>query len=165
MLRAIKTFIKDPEPTSKFEKVVTGLNLVDGIVRIHEPLRSPVRGQNCVAFFYRSFLVIEGGRAPAFHKIKEAEVYAPLEAPLHMVAGNHDWAVANRLSVDYFNAYARDAIYWTQEKLSPEHLRFLSELVRASLPKVAVLSFNEVVPARAIETVSVVRMPAEVPVG
>ncbi len=79
MLRAIKTFIKDPEPISKFEKVVPGLNLVDGIVHIHEPLRSPVRGQNCVAFFYRSFLVIEGGRAPAFHKIKEAEVYAPFE--------------------------------------------------------------------------------------
>ena len=36
--------------------------------------------------------------------------------------------------------------------------RFLSELVKASLPKVAVLSFNEVVPARAVDTVSVVRM-------
>jgi hypothetical protein len=79
VLRAIKTFIKDPEPTSKFNKVVPGLNLVEGIARIHEPLRSPVRGQNCVAFFYRSFLVIEGGRAPAFHKIKEAEVYAPFD--------------------------------------------------------------------------------------
>ena len=79
VLRAIKTFIKDPEPISQFDEVVPGLNLVDGIVRIHEPLRSPVRGQNCVAFFYRSFLVIEGGRAPAFHKIKEAEVYAPFE--------------------------------------------------------------------------------------
>ncbi|MEM6674505.1 MAG: flagellar biosynthesis protein FlhA [Planctomycetota bacterium] len=39
--------------------------------------------------------------------------------------------------------------------------RFLSELVRASLPRVAVLSFNEVVPARSVETVSVVRMPDE----
>ncbi|MEM9380819.1 MAG: flagellar biosynthesis protein FlhA [Planctomycetota bacterium] len=43
--------------------------------------------------------------------------------------------------------------------------RFLSELVRASLPKVAVLSFNEVVPARAVETVSVVRMPSDAPVA
>lgn len=37
--------------------------------------------------------------------------------------------------------------------------RFLAELVRASLPKVAVLSFNEVIPARAVDTVAVVRMP------
>jgi hypothetical protein len=79
VLRAIKTFIKDPEPTSNFDDLCPGLNLIDGIARINEPLRSPVRGQNCVAFFYRSFLVIEGGRAPAFHKIKEAEVYAPFE--------------------------------------------------------------------------------------
>jgi len=75
VLRAVKTFIKDPEPTSKFDEVVPGLNIVDGIVRVKDPLRSPVRGQNCVAFFYRSFLVITGGRAPAFHKLKEAEVY------------------------------------------------------------------------------------------
>ncbi|MEM7518747.1 MAG: FHIPEP family type III secretion protein, partial [Planctomycetota bacterium] len=36
--------------------------------------------------------------------------------------------------------------------------RFLNELVRASLPKVAVLSYNEVVPARAVETEAMVRM-------
>jgi flagellar biosynthesis protein FlhA len=36
--------------------------------------------------------------------------------------------------------------------------RFLNELVRASLPKVAVLSYNEVVPARAVETAAVIRM-------
>jgi len=36
--------------------------------------------------------------------------------------------------------------------------RFVGELVRASLPKVAVLSYNEVVPARAVETLAVVRM-------
>ena len=45
-----------------------------------------------------------------------------------VVAGNHDWAAVGRLSLDYFNAYAREAIYWTQERLSPAHLRFLSEL-------------------------------------
>lgn len=77
VLRSIKTFIKDPEPTAKREEVAPGLNIVDGIARIAEPLRSPVRGQNCVAFFYRSFLVLTGGPAPAYHKIKEAEVYAP----------------------------------------------------------------------------------------
>jgi flagellar biosynthesis protein FlhA len=36
--------------------------------------------------------------------------------------------------------------------------RFVGELVRASLPKVTVLSYNEVVPARAVETVAVVKM-------
>ncbi len=36
--------------------------------------------------------------------------------------------------------------------------RFLSELVRSSLPKVAVLSYNEVVPARSVETTSVVKL-------
>jgi flagellar biosynthesis protein FlhA len=36
--------------------------------------------------------------------------------------------------------------------------RFLGELIRTGLPKVAVLSYNEVVPARAVETVAVVRM-------
>ncbi len=36
--------------------------------------------------------------------------------------------------------------------------RFLSELVRASLPKVSVLSYNEVVPAKVVETVAIVRM-------
>jgi flagellar biosynthesis protein FlhA len=34
--------------------------------------------------------------------------------------------------------------------------RFLSELVRASLPKVSVLSYNEVVPAKAVETTAIV---------
>ncbi len=36
--------------------------------------------------------------------------------------------------------------------------RFLNELVRASLPKVSVLSYNEVVPARSVETLGIVRM-------
>ena len=36
--------------------------------------------------------------------------------------------------------------------------RFLNELVRASLPRVSVLSYNEVVPARAVETTAVVTM-------
>lgn len=36
--------------------------------------------------------------------------------------------------------------------------RFVNELVRASLPKVAVLSYNEVVPARAVETAATVTM-------
>ena len=74
--RSIQTFFKDPDPTERFDEVVPGLNVVDGIAKVDEPLRSPVRGQNCVAYYYRSFLVITGGRAPAIHKLKQAEVYA-----------------------------------------------------------------------------------------
>ena len=36
--------------------------------------------------------------------------------------------------------------------------RFLAELVRSALPKVAVLSYNEVVPARSVETVGIIKM-------
>ena len=36
--------------------------------------------------------------------------------------------------------------------------RFLNELVRASLPRVSVLSYNEVIPAKAVETTAVVSM-------
>jgi hypothetical protein len=84
--RSISTFFKDPEPTEKFADVVPGVNVVDGIAKVDEPLRSPVRGQNCVAFFYRSFFVITGGRAPAIHKLKQAEVYAPFT--LEMAGGS-----------------------------------------------------------------------------
>ena len=77
--RALKTFIKDPVPATKFEEVVLGLNVVEGIAKTSEPLRSPVRGQNCIAFYYRSFFMMTGGRAPAVHKLKQAEVYSPFE--------------------------------------------------------------------------------------
>jgi len=36
--------------------------------------------------------------------------------------------------------------------------RFLGELVRASLPKVSVLSYNEVVPAKTVETLGIVKL-------
>jgi len=80
--RALQTFFKDPDCTAKLEDVVPGVNIVEGIARVEDPLRSPVRGQNCIAYFYRSYLIIpSGGRAPmpTIHKLKEAEVYAPFE--------------------------------------------------------------------------------------
>jgi len=36
--------------------------------------------------------------------------------------------------------------------------RFLNELVKASLPKVSVLSYNEVLPAKSVETTAIVKM-------
>jgi diadenosine tetraphosphatase ApaH/serine/threonine PP2A family protein phosphatase len=50
-----------------------------------------------------------------------------------LVAGNHDWAVAGRLPLDYFNSYARDAILWTRKVLDREDARFLGSLpIRAT---------------------------------
>jgi hypothetical protein len=80
VLRAIKTFFKDPPAVSAIGDLVPGLNIVEGIVKVDEPLRSPVRGQNCVGYFYRSFLMIPAGARnpmPTMHKLKEAEVYGP----------------------------------------------------------------------------------------
>ena len=45
-----------------------------------------------------------------------------------VVAGNHDWAVSGRLSLDYFNPYAREAIYWTQERLDEAEVKYLNDL-------------------------------------
>ncbi|MBN2524993.1 MAG: hypothetical protein JXR76_01280 [Deltaproteobacteria bacterium] len=79
--RSIQTFFKDPEPTDKFSEVETGINIVDGIAKIEEPLRSPVRGQNCIGYHYQSYLVIQSRRSPqpTVQKIREAEVYSPFD--------------------------------------------------------------------------------------
>ncbi len=47
---------------------------------------------------------------------------------LSVIAGNHDLAVVGHLDLDWFNQYARAAVYWTREQLSPENRRFLSGL-------------------------------------
>lgn len=44
------------------------------------------------------------------------------------VAGNHDWAVAGRMNVEYFNADARDAVEWTRSRISQEQVERLAEL-------------------------------------
>jgi len=46
----------------------------------------------------------------------------------HIVAGNHDWAVAGTLSLDFFNSYAREAIEWTRERISVEDAEWLRSL-------------------------------------
>ncbi len=80
ILRAIKTFIRDPDPVQSAEEVVPGLNVADGVVRVEEPIRSPVRGSTCAAFFYKSFLFIPSGRGgspPSYHSIRQAQAFAP----------------------------------------------------------------------------------------
>ncbi len=41
--------------------------------------------------------------------------------------GNHDFAAVGKEPLEYFNAYARDAILWTRRALTEESLQYLSE--------------------------------------
>lgn len=45
-----------------------------------------------------------------------------------IVAGNHDFASAGILNLDFFNDHARESISWTTEQLSDEDKKFLSQL-------------------------------------
>jgi len=45
-----------------------------------------------------------------------------------VVAGNHDWAVLNKIDVEYFNADARDSVQWTLGQLSTGHLSYLGAM-------------------------------------
>ncbi|MFH0877147.1 MAG: metallophosphoesterase family protein [Candidatus Omnitrophota bacterium] len=42
------------------------------------------------------------------------------------VAGNHDWVVADRLEIEYFNAAAKEAALWTKEHIAAADRVFLS---------------------------------------
>jgi predicted phosphodiesterase len=46
----------------------------------------------------------------------------------HVVAGNHDFAVCGRLSLEFFNSYAKAAVLWTRENLTGKDLDYLSNL-------------------------------------
>jgi len=45
-----------------------------------------------------------------------------------IVAGNHDWGVAGKTNITYFNSIARTAVSWTASQLSSEHKEFLAQL-------------------------------------
>ena len=44
------------------------------------------------------------------------------------VAGNHDWAALDRLSVDDFNREARQMVLWTRRQLTPASIDYLTQL-------------------------------------
>ena len=44
------------------------------------------------------------------------------------VAGNHDFAIAGKLNIDFFNSYAKEAVLWTRKELSREHIQYLRDL-------------------------------------
>ncbi len=43
------------------------------------------------------------------------------------VAGNHDWAVAGKVDIRYFNADARDAVEWTRANMPKEEVEAVGE--------------------------------------
>lgn len=45
-----------------------------------------------------------------------------------VLAGNHDYAPLGRLDLSYFNPWARSAIEWTAEELTPDSVDFLLNL-------------------------------------
>lgn len=45
-----------------------------------------------------------------------------------LVGGNHDWGVAGRLSLNYFNPVARTAIEWTRQVLPSDAVEWLGTL-------------------------------------
>ena len=45
-----------------------------------------------------------------------------------VIAGNHDLACVGRLSMDYFNMFAREANLWTQQQLDEEEKAYLKNL-------------------------------------
>ena len=50
------------------------------------------------------------------------------ERSLLVVAGNHDYAVAGKLNIDFFNMYAKEAVIWTREQLGQEDIDYLNSL-------------------------------------
>jgi len=44
------------------------------------------------------------------------------------VVGNHEHAVSEMLDIEFFNVYAREAIYWTRRQLTPAEIQYLGSL-------------------------------------
>ncbi|MFH1856324.1 MAG: metallophosphoesterase family protein [Candidatus Omnitrophota bacterium] len=45
-----------------------------------------------------------------------------------IVAGNHDWAVAGKFNINYFNIYAKEAVLWTRLNITEAEKDFLGSL-------------------------------------
>jgi predicted phosphodiesterase len=50
------------------------------------------------------------------------------ELNIPVVAGNHDYAVAGKLDVEFFNSYAKQAVLWTREAIGKDWLEWLSNI-------------------------------------
>lgn len=45
-----------------------------------------------------------------------------------IVAGNHDWGVSGKFSLEYFSPLAKEAVEWTMDRLSRQEIGFVGEL-------------------------------------
>jgi predicted phosphodiesterase len=52
------------------------------------------------------------------------DIVMDLRCPI--VAGNHDWAVCGKLSIEFFNTYARHAVTWTRDQLARKYIDTLA---------------------------------------
>lgn len=57
-----------------------------------------------------------------------------------ILGGNHDLAVASKISLSEFNYEAREAVEWTVEQLEESEIKFLGEL--EPIKKISVLNFT-----------------------
>jgi predicted phosphodiesterase len=44
------------------------------------------------------------------------------------IAGNHDWVMSGKFDIEYFNPYAREAVFWTRDQVSKYDLDYLDNL-------------------------------------
>ena len=136
--------------------------LADGLARTKDPeaLSELVRTR-----LGRALCELHADRAGTLHAVTldptiEARLAAAVGATRDPEAQPVSPAYLQRLverigaSVALASKSGKDAVVLARSNVR----RFLNELVRASLPKVSVLSYNEVVPARAVETAAVVKL-------
>jgi len=45
-----------------------------------------------------------------------------------VVVGNHDWAAVEKIDIEYFNPFAKEAMLWTREQLTEEERQYLGSL-------------------------------------
>ena len=65
-------------------------------------------------------------------------------APIAIVAGNHDWATSGRLGLEFFNAYAREAILWTRTRLSRDEIDYLDSRPALQIERLITLAHGTV---------------------
>ena len=53
----------------------------------------------------------------------------------HIVAGNHDFAVCEKRTLEFFNSFAKSAVLWTRQQLSPDDLHYLNCAYMAPVSK------------------------------
>lgn len=51
-----------------------------------------------------------------------------MERGITSVAGNHDWAVVEKFSTEFFNPIAAEAVAWTQKRISSQQRHYLENL-------------------------------------